>query len=457
MDCCLHASLAKNPVFARHSSAVAFVDRAFWRRSLAGSRSPKLGSVSFSGFSSCFLGLLLRDGAGQCGSRVRYANSTSVILPLASAGVNERETDAVTTPLELTSPAGKFLTGILQNQRHLFAAAVAEQLDQLAEDRHGAISRKRSSAGTVEWLLHRLVFLASLSSIVSSPWNWSISCAVTVFAVSRIAELKEEECKVAVEEVMYMLVVHKFLEIDVPMVPRLTRCTCNGKLGTWPLKDHELQSVHGSEILEMVEEHLCRVLGQRGNAVASDNWTATRIRRLHLGRVYAASIMYGYFLKSAWQRHCLEKNFINTDRDFPVTCTIKLPPPGFWPGTSDEEVIAAAATAKLQPYSTCASRAQMQMRNVYRHTFKKYILSFDMESFQRCATLKSKEAVNLVEKHCWALFGRSGNVSLCEIQDDEILTVTFSSLRRLLLEAIAFGSFLWDVESYVGSVYRLNE
>ncbi|XP_031476295.1 UV-B-induced protein At3g17800, chloroplastic-like [Nymphaea colorata] len=428
MDCCLHASLAKNPVFARHSSAVAFVDRAFCRRSLAGSRSPKLGSVSFSGFSSCFLGLLLRDGAGQCGSRVRYGNSTCVILPLASAGVNERETDAVTTPLELTSPAGKFLTGILRNQRHLFAAAVAEQLEQLAEDRHGAISRKRSSADTVEWLLH-----------------------------SRIAELKEEECKVAVEEVMYMLVVHKFLEIDVPMVPRLTRCTCNGKLGTWPLKDHELESVHGSEILEMVEEHLCRVLGQRGNAVASDNWTATRIRRLHLGRVYAASILYGYFLKSAWQKHCLEKNFINTDRDFPVTCTIRLPPPGFWPGASDEEVIATAATAKLQPYSTCASRAQMQMKNVYRSTFKKYILSFDMESFQTCATLKSKEAVNLVEKHCWALFGRSGNAGLGELQDDEILTVTFSSLRRLLLEAIAFGSFLWDVESYVDSVYRLNE
>ncbi|CAN6462697.1 unnamed protein product [Victoria cruziana] len=427
MDCCRHASLAKNLVFAPPSLAVTFVDPAFCRRPLAAFRSPKLGAVSFSGFSSCFLGSLLSNGAGQCASRVRCGNSSGAVVPFASAGVNERETDSVMTPLELTSPAGKFLNSVLQNQRHLFSAAAVKQLEQLAVDRHAAISRKESSVGTKEWLLH-----------------------------SRIAELKEEECKMAVGEVMYMLVVHKFLEIDVPMVPRLTRCTCNGRLGTWPLKDQELESVHGSEILEMIDEHLGRVLGQRGSAAASDNWTAIRIRRVHLGRVYAASILYGYFLKSAQQRHCLENNFISMDRDFPVTCTIKLPPPGFWPGTSDEEVIATAATAKLQPYSTCGSPRNLKRSDVHRCTFKNFVLSFDLESLQRCASLKSKEAVKLVEKHCWALFGRYGNVSLCGVQDDEILTVTFSSLRRLLLEAIAFGSFLWDVERFVGSVYRLN-
>lgn len=90
-----------------------------------------------------------------------------------------------------------------------------------------------------------------------------------------------------------------------------------------------------------------------------------------------------------------------------------------------------------------------------------YIMSFDAESLQRCAMMRTKESVNMVEKHAEALFGRpvvhiaaDGTITFA---NDDVLRLTYSSLRRLLLEAVVFGSFLWDVEGYVDSIYTLSD
>ncbi|XP_031478505.1 UV-B-induced protein At3g17800, chloroplastic [Nymphaea colorata] len=409
MDHCYRRIGVKNlPSFTFHRSAVSLLERRSFHRLVAGFRPPRRSPS-----------LALR------GRNARYASGARA--PVASARGSEREAGGVAAPLEMRSPAGMFLSGVLRNQPHIFGAVAAEQLQQLSEDRDGALARKMNNVGTDEWCLH-----------------------------SRIAELREKECKTAVEEVMYMLVVHKFMEINVPLVPKLIRCIRNGKLCTWPSKDRELESVHGCEILEMIEEHFCRVLGQRGKSTVTDNWTAARVCRLHLGRVYAASVLYGYFLKSASQRHCLELNLIHLDVGLPVTCSVRLPSPGSWSETLDDVSLATSVSERLGSHCTCASPQYQYTGSVYRDTLKKYIMSFDIESFQRCASLRSKEAVNLVEKHCWALFGRSDENG-ANVLEDERLTVTFSSLKRLLLEAIAIGSFLWDIENYVGTVYRLGE
>ena len=52
----------------------------------------------------------------------------------------------------------------------------------------------------------------------------------------------------------------------------------------------------------MIENHLALILGQRqGDA------TIAAISKLRVGQVYAASVMYGYFLKRVDQRFQLEK------------------------------------------------------------------------------------------------------------------------------------------------------
>eukprot|EP00262_Sarcandra_glabra_P022259 TRINITY_DN9820_c0_g1_i1.p1 TRINITY_DN9820_c0_g1~~TRINITY_DN9820_c0_g1_i1.p1 ORF type:complete len:263 (-),score=44.78 TRINITY_DN9820_c0_g1_i1:145-933(-) len=261
--------------------------------------------------------------------------------------------------------------------------------------------------------------------------------------------MKEQECQIAIEEVMYMLIVHKFSEVNVPMVPSLSRCISNGRLETWASKDTELESIHGFEVLEMIKQHLSTILGLRGKSDITDNWTVTHIRRLQLGRVYAASIMYGYFLKSACQRHYLEQNLaLSHYPDLHLSHTNCLPLTGLRPCGSENIAVLGVSTDILS--------SLYQGSGIGRKSDKLmgYVMGFDPEALQRCAKLKSREAVNLIENHTWALFGdeKTGN-----IEKDEVVAVKFSSLKRLVLEAVAFGSFLWDVEGYVGSVYQLKE
>jgi hypothetical protein len=88
------------------------------------------------------------------------------------------------------------------------------------------------------------------------------------------------------------------------------------------------------------------------------------------------------------------------------------------------------------------------------HDLKGYMMGFDPKTLQLCAKLRSCEAANLIERHSWALFGQ--NMELTQ-ENDEAVILDPSSLKRLLLEAIAFGSFLWDVEDYVDEIYKLSD
>ncbi|KAL6000753.1 hypothetical protein ACLOJK_006479 [Asimina triloba] len=69
----------------------------------------------------------------------------------------------------------------------------------------------------------------------------------------------------------------------------------------------ESSSVHSPEAFEMIQSHLSLVLGERLVGPLS---TVIRIRisKLRLGKLYAASIMYGYFLKRVDQRFQLERS-----------------------------------------------------------------------------------------------------------------------------------------------------
>ncbi|MCI22250.1 hypothetical protein A2U01_0043426 [Trifolium medium] len=86
------------------------------------------------------------------------------------------------------------------------------------------------------------------------------------------------------------------------------------------------------------------------------------------------------------------------------------------------------------------------------------MMSFDVETLQRYATIRSKEAISIIENHTEALFGRPDIVITPEgkvnSSKDEIIKISIGGLKRLVLEAVTFGSFLWDVESYVDSRYH---
>ncbi|XP_052188044.1 UV-B-induced protein At3g17800, chloroplastic-like [Diospyros lotus] len=358
------------------------------------------------------------SGAGRRFSRLARFGRRSHRRPSVAASGREGFS-SLNTPLEPKSPVGKFLSRVLQDDLGFFHAAVGLQLGQLAAYRDEAVARMNLSSDSDEACLHR-----------------------------RISELRERESQTAVEDVMYMLVLYKFNEIGVHLVPRLSRCIYNGRLEIWPSRDWELQSVHSAEVLEMIREHLTAVIGWRADANVTVNWSLTQISRLHLNQVYTASLLYGYFLKSASLRHHLEQSLAKSGCGLGISFSTPLPLFPLWPSGVKNTVFDYTSSTGLMLMKQAPSQGRA------REQLRCYVTGFDPETMEMCAKPKTKEAVNLIEKHCSGLFGdeRTGL-----IETNEVIVTSMLSLKRMVLEAVALGSFLWDAEEYIATVYKLNE
>ena len=121
----------------------------------------------------------------------------------------------------------------------------------------------------------------------------------------RIAEVKDKERRKAVEDIIYCLVVHKFVDNKISMIPKITSTSDPaGRVDFWPNQEQKLESVHSPEAFEMILSHLSLVLGER---VVGPLDTIVQISKIKLGKLYAASIMYGYFLRRVDERYQLER------------------------------------------------------------------------------------------------------------------------------------------------------
>ncbi|CAN7000806.1 hypothetical protein IGI04_020231 [Brassica rapa subsp. trilocularis] len=323
-------------------------------------------------------------------------------------------------PLQLESPAGQFLSQILVTHPHLVPAAVEQQLDQLQTDRDSEGQNKdASSVPGTDIVLYR-----------------------------RIAELKENERRRTLEEILYALVVQKFMEANVSLVPSITPSSSDpsGRVDTWPTKVEKLEKLHSSEMYEMIHNHLALILGPRMGDLAS----VAQISKLRVGQVYAASVMYGYFLKRVDQRFQLEKSMklltggldeSKTSVEQPENVTFKAV-------SSHPEVGSFAGGVSAKGFGSEIKPSRLRT----------YVMSFDSETLQRYATIRSREAVGIIEKHTEALFGKPEIVitpeGTVDSSKDEQIKISFGGMKRLVLEAVTFGSFLWDVESHVDARYH---
>lgn len=268
--------------------------------------------------------------------------------------------------------------------------------------------------------------------------------------------MKANERRKALEEILYALVVQKFMDASISLIPTipLSSPDPSGQVDTWPSQDEKLEQLHSPEAYEMIQNHLALILGNR----LGDSTSVAQISKLRVGQVYAASVMYGYFLKRVDQRFQLEKtmkilpNAVDegeTNIQHTVGQDMK-PSAGedsFQSVSSHPEGWSAGISPGGFGYGMKASR------------LRTYVMSFDGETLQRYATIRSKEAVSIIEKHTEALFGRPEIVitpqGTIDSSKDELIKISFGGLKRLVLEAVTFGSFLWDVESYVDSRYHV--
>ncbi|KAK9278321.1 hypothetical protein L1049_027886 [Liquidambar formosana] len=343
----------------------------------------------------------------------------------ASSSSDSLGSTAPIAPLQLESPVGQFLSQILMSHPHLVPAAAEQQLEQLQTDRDAEKQKEEPSASGTDLVLYR-----------------------------RIAEVKANERRKALEEILYALVVQRFMDANVSLIPTIIPDP-SGRVDSWPSQDEKLQQLHSSEAYEMVQNHLALILGNR----LGDSTSVAQISKIRVGQVYAASVMYGYFLKRVDQRFQLEK-------------TMKILPHAL---DEEERNVQQVVGDEIRPtggeasYQTPQSHPEVSSwsggvsagafgNGIKASRLRTYVMSFDQETLQRYATIRSKEAVSIIEKHTEALFGRPEIVitpeGTIDSSKDESIKISFGGLKRLVLEAVTFGSFLWDVESYVDSRYH---
>ncbi|EFJ21769.1 hypothetical protein SELMODRAFT_106276 [Selaginella moellendorffii] len=328
-------------------------------------------------------------------------------------------------PWEPESPIGQFLVSLLQSHPHLFLEAAEQHIQQLAADKNAAAEKSTNSSGS-ELVLYK-----------------------------RIAEVKEQERQKAVVEVIYSLVVQKFLDSRLALVPKIPSLPANQKVDTnWQSVQGDMESIHSAEVLEVVRDHLGMILG-RPSPHYQEPYTLVQASKMKIGHLYAATVVFGYFLRRLDQRYQLDlsmKKALSSDKH------------------EDEEQgkLAAEANAAVQAMQAAKSsttRGGLGGSGVFPQLgwkpskLKSYVMSLDPESLQRFATLRCKESLDVVERQTQALFGKpeaeiapDGSVVLLA---GDSFTISLSGLRRLVTEAVVFGSFLWDAEAHVDSHYNL--
>lgn len=280
--------------------------------------------------------------------------------------------------------------------------------------------------------------------------------SVDLVLSKRIQEVKDKETAIVVEDLMYFCILDRFRQIGVSMLPQLG-----------PM--HEdldalkalTEGVHTKEAIEMVKEHMLGVLGPASVAYGD---TVIKMSKLQSAQVYAASIMFGYFLSRVDQRFQLTKSLGMLPSEDAVE---RL-----------ERLFASAEDEVQEEGQGAAGGAGGDNVKKNRGALRKYIESFDQETMMNAARLCSVEGAALVERQTEALFGDAHELQR-EMQDavgldagsaeelmkrveeavqnDKVqnLVVSVATQRRAILEAVAYGSFLRSVEEQVDSKYGL--
>ncbi|KAG0449840.1 hypothetical protein HPP92_027057 [Vanilla planifolia] len=353
-----------------------------------------------------------KSGWPRVGSHSDYRFHSLKVRALDDAGKQQMPI----APLQFESPTGQLLSQIMQTHPHLLQAAIDQQLEQLQTDRDAQQSEKPPPSQDI--LLYR-----------------------------RIAEVREKGRQKSLEEIIYCFIVQKFLENGISMIPKISPSSAYpaAQVDSWPDQARKLEAIHSSDAREMIQSHLTLILGQR---VVGPLNTIVQISNLRLGKLYAASIMYGYFLKRVDERYQLERTLNTLPKSIPGQRIFDdLKPNPFWDLDS---------LVQISPSEGDEGEEDERFGRSYQ--LRSYVMYLDAETLQRYATIRSKEAVSLIEKQTQSVFGRPdiriADDGTLETSGDTVVGISFSGLMMLVLEAVAFGSFLWEAESYVESKYH---
>ena len=327
----------------------------------------------------------------------------------------------------------------LQMQPHLFKAAVESEFEKMKEKRNAEKEGVTEQSSGLDLVLSR-----------------------------RMEEVKRAEEALAIEDLMYVCILEKFQGLGVELLPRVE-----------PIQESVAalkaltEGMHTKEALEMVKEHVLSILGPASMAFAD---TMIKMSKLQAAQVYAASIMFGYFLRRVDSRFQLAKQ-MGMLPESPEDAVARLERLFAMADELSDQPDTASPPSPPPPSST-SGKDETSLVKRQKGALRQYVESFDQETMLATARLVTVEGAALVERQTKALFG---DVKTLQSQMQQIVgedaasmeelmqrvqqavangsvesvTMTVGTQRRAVLEAVAYGCFLRDVESWVDREYAL--
>lgn len=360
----------------------------------------------------------------------------------------------------------------LKMEPHLFKTAVETQLAKLRDERDAQRQKEEQlqagaeGADSTELALYR-----------------------------RMEEVRSRELRSTLEDLMYVSILEKFLLLGVEMLPRMDGFVDVPATNLKALTE----GIHSREALELVREHLLQIMGPTANAYSN---AYVKMSKFQMAQVYAASVMFGYFIRRVDTRFQLEKQLgtlplsqedavarlermfaaaedvessSNPDWAEPTVVDLDSPQPSLSSGEEEER---RKSGSEASPSRTAGSSSGGSSSAGGKSALRRYVESFDQAAMVETARVVSVEGAALVERQTSALLGDIKKLTAqmqAAVGDDassmqeamqrmaraveqdlvETLTMQVSTQRRSVLEAVAFGTFLRDVETHVQSEYAL--
>ncbi|CAE7445395.1 unnamed protein product [Symbiodinium sp. CCMP2592] len=275
----------------------------------------------------------------------------------------------------------------------------------------------------------------------------------------RILQVKRQELFRTAAELLYLMVASMFKYLEVPLMPPLI----GGGMVKLDMSGEQLKGlteIYSMEALEMVRDHLFKIIDVQAPDRGA-NAPALRISLYQASQVYAMSALFGYFLRQADIRYQLDKLVSLGSKDVP-------------PEASQHE----GRKKHRRPVPRWMELQWVQSETQSDVSLKDYIERFGPAELRQIRTVASAEARYTLEIQIGALFGNLRDLKsrlmkaiegarndeeATELLQEAVMSgkiqsisVSYDSLRRLILEAVSFGSALFDAETEVAGVYSLT-
>lgn len=353
-------------------------------------------------------------------------------------------------PVEPRTPFGEMLTYYLKMEPQLFKSAVEDQLDRLKEE----VEAQKAKEEAAKKLQDETTDKSEL------------------ILYQRMEEMRRRELKATLEDLMYISVLEKFVELNIDMMPRIDD-------EAQPTTDLSAltEGVHSKEAIELVKEHVLAVMGPAAMAFSQ---AQVKLSKLQMAQVYAASVMFGYFIRRVDKRFKLAQSFgmLPDDQQDAAQALEKLFNEAASAASVDDLDTPSPSSSSSSSSSSSDASASGATSGQSKSALRKYVESFDEDTMKEMARMVSKEGSDLVERQTIGLFGdikklqqemqEAVGTDIMSVEDlmqkvesavesgaVETLVITVGTQRRAVLEAVAFGTFLRDVETWVENDYGL--